>query len=159
VGMWELLRRLRLWCRDMATFKRYANFDTEMGKFGKAHLKTLAIRVGFAARMFVGHDTGALQKTIRPDARATKSTKPNHYEIYVRAGSMRVNYALKHHQGFSPYKIISDDSVMVFPSGGRVVYTHEVNHPGFSGNPYFIKAADATLGQGVATHFRGQLGP
>jgi hypothetical protein len=40
---------------------------------------------------------------------------------------------------------------MVFPSKGGIVYTHEIDHPGFSGNPYMVKALESTMAETGAT--------
>jgi hypothetical protein len=148
----------------MAEFHAYSNFDTEMGKIAKEHLKRRAVQAALAARFHVGVDQngphpGLLKSTIRADGRATKGAAPGTYQIHIRAGSARANYALKHHQGFSPYSV-REGEVMAFPSRGRTVYTTSIDHPGFKGNPFLVQGARDVMaadGAGVV-HYKNVRG-
>ena len=48
-----------------------------------------------------------------------------------------LNYALVHHEGSKPHIITPNDAnILRFTAGGRVVYSHKVNHPGTRPNKY-----------------------
>lgn len=54
----------------------------------------------------------------------------------VRIGSP-LSYALMHHEGTRPHIITPNRAqVLRFTSGGRVIYTHAVKHPGTRPNRY-----------------------
>jgi len=54
----------------------------------------------------------------------------------LRVGSP-LSYALMHHEGTRPHIITPDRAkVLRFTSGGRVIYTHAVKHPGTRPNRY-----------------------
>lgn len=55
---------------------------------------------------------------------------------YVQIGS-KLNYALYVHEGTRPHEIVPEQSkILRFSGGGRVVYTHKVEHPGTRPNKY-----------------------
>ena len=54
----------------------------------------------------------------------------------IRIGSP-LSYALMHHEGTRPHIITPNRAqVLRFTSGGRVIYTHSVKHPGTRPNRY-----------------------
>ena len=54
----------------------------------------------------------------------------------LRVGSP-LSYALMHHEGTRPHIITPNKAqVLRFTSGGRVIYTHAVKHPGTRPNRY-----------------------
>lgn len=54
----------------------------------------------------------------------------------IRIGSP-LSYALMHHEGTRPHIITPNKAqVLRFTSGGRVIYTHAVKHPGTRPNRY-----------------------
>lgn len=55
---------------------------------------------------------------------------------YIDIGS-NLNYALYVHEGTRPHEIVPEQAkVLRFSGGGRVVYTHKVEHPGTRPNKY-----------------------
>jgi hypothetical protein len=84
----------------------------------------------FQAKRQVGVRTGALRASIH----MTHERMINGQEF--RIGS-DLNYALVHHQGSRPHLITPDRAEMLrFTSRGRVVYSHQVMHPGTKANRY-----------------------
>jgi hypothetical protein len=134
----------------MVDFKPNANFDTAMGVLAKGFLRRKAVSTVIAAKFYVGDEAGRLKSTIRAD-RPTKAAGTESFEVHVRSGGERAPYALAHHEGYAPFKHVSDGDVMVFPSKGGIVYTREIDHPGFPGNPYMVKALRSTMAETGAT--------
>jgi hypothetical protein len=88
-------------------------------------------RIVIAARMQAGVKTGKLKASIhmRHEVGGTSGQ-------YVKVGSS-LHYALLHHEGTKPHIIVPNRaSVLRFSSGGRVIYTHAVRHPGTRPNRY-----------------------
>jgi hypothetical protein len=83
-----------------------------------------------AARKQVGVDTGNLRSSIHMrQGREVAGQK-------VTIGS-DLSYALAHHEGTRPHIIVPNEAnILRFSSGGRVIYTHKVNHPGTKPNKY-----------------------
>jgi hypothetical protein len=83
-----------------------------------------------AAKAQVGKKTGALERSIKIiHSRGSLGQ-------FMSIGSP-LNYALVHHQGSRPHIITPNEAnILRFTSGGRVVYTHKVNHPGTRPNRY-----------------------
>jgi len=55
---------------------------------------------------------------------------------YIDIGS-NLNYALYVHEGTRPHEIVPENNkVLRFSGGGRVIYTHKVEHPGTRPNKY-----------------------
>lgn len=108
-------------------FDQFKNAPT--GEIGtKLHKNGLLIQA--AAKAQVGVATGALRDSI--------------YFIHERTGmfqELRIgsdnSIALIHHEGSRPHQIRSAPPKMLrFSSRGRMVYTHEVMHPGTKPNKY-----------------------
>ena len=78
-----------------------------------------------AARRQVGVDTGALRDSIA----MTHKRVGNTYQ-YIQIGS-NLHYALAHHEGTKPHVIRPNNHQFLrFSSGGRVIYSRQVLHPG-----------------------------
>lgn len=87
-------------------------------------------RVERAAKAQVGVATGRLKASIHMrQERSIGGQK-------VTIGSP-LSYALAHHEGTKPHVITPDRAkVLRFSSGGRVIYTRAVRHPGTKPNRY-----------------------
>lgn len=83
-----------------------------------------------AAKGQVGKKTGMLEKSIKlVHSRGSLGQ-------FMSIGSA-LNYALVHHQGSRPHIITPNDAnILRFSAGGRIIYTHKVNHPGTRPNRY-----------------------
>ena len=58
------------------------------------------------------------------------------YGQYIDIGS-NLDYALYVHEGTRPHEIIPEKAkILRFSGGGRVIYTHKVEHPGTRPNKY-----------------------
>jgi len=83
-----------------------------------------------AAKMQAGFSTGRLKASIH--MRHSRDMRGQ----YVKVGS-NLNYARIHHEGTKPHLIVANRAqVLRFTSGGRVVYTRAVKHPGTRPNKY-----------------------
>jgi hypothetical protein len=103
--------------------------NSPKGEVGEK-LEKVAKLMLFQAKRQVGVRTGALRDSIR----LVHERLINGQEF--RIGS-DLNYALVHHEGSKPHLITSDNGEMLrFTSRGRVVYTHQVMHPGTKPNRY-----------------------
>jgi len=82
------------------------------------------------AKSQVGVKTGRLKASIH----MRQERAPFGQEL--RVGSP-LSYALMHHEGTRPHIITPNRAkVLRFTSGGRVIYTHAVRHPGTRPNRY-----------------------
>lgn len=82
------------------------------------------------AKQLVGVSTGRLRNSIH--MRHSRALYGQKLEI----GST-VSYALAHHEGTKPHEITPNQApILRFSSGGRIIYTHHVNHPGTKPNKY-----------------------
>jgi hypothetical protein len=110
-----------------------AKLDFELnnpqGSVGK-HLKKRGRLIVAMARRQVGVDTGELKASIQMiHERVSRGQQ-------LKIGSS-LGHALAHHEGTSPHIITPRDAGFIrFSSGGRVIYTHKVNHPGTRPNRY-----------------------
>jgi hypothetical protein len=95
------------------------------------------------AKVLVGKDTGYLASRITLSSRAA----PPFWWFKIEGNT---TYAYVHHQGSKPHIIKGH---LEFPSGGRMVHTRVVHHPGTKPNPYLRNALPAFMGlrQGVTT--------
>jgi hypothetical protein len=112
---------------------RPAEIDTLLnspaGTVGK-HLAAVGHQIMIAAKQQVGVDTGRLKNSIH--MRHFRSGVGQLIEV----GSP-VKYALLHHQGTRPHLITPNRAqVLRFTAGSRVIYTHQVKHPGTRPNRY-----------------------
>lgn len=83
-----------------------------------------------AAKAQVGVKTGRLKASIH----MRQERAP--YGQMIRIGSP-LSYALMHHEGTRPHIITPNRAqVLRFTSGGRIIYTHAVKHPGTRPNRY-----------------------
>lgn len=94
------------------------------------YLNKLGRVIVVAAKHQVGVKTRALQISIHM----------NHFRRgagqYIWIGSNN-HIALAHHEGTRPHVILpSKHKLLRFSSGGRVIYTRKVNHPGTKPNRY-----------------------
>jgi len=90
-----------------------------------------ARRIVVAAKMQAGVKTGKLKASIH-----MRHERGGMGGQYVMVGS-NLHYALLHHEGTKPHIIVPNRStVLRFSSGGRVIYTHAVRHPGTRPNRY-----------------------
>ena len=83
-----------------------------------------------AAKNQVGVNTGRLKSSIH----IRQERAP--FGQQIRIGSP-LSYALMHHEGTRPHIITPNRAqVLRFSSGGRIIYTHAVKHPGTRPNRY-----------------------
>lgn len=102
------------------------NADGEVGRF----LRRKGRLIMALAKQQVGVDSGALRASIKMIHQRTMSW------AQVKIGS-NLDYAYMHHEGTKPHIITPRDAgILRFSAGGRVIYTHEVNHPGTRPNRY-----------------------
>ena len=102
---------------------------SQRGEVGR-YLMVRAIAVQMAAKAQVGKKTGKLAASIHIRHSRTALGQQ------VKIGSP-LNYALAHHEGSKPHVIMpSRAKVLRFSSGGRIIYTRQVNHPGTRPNRY-----------------------
>lgn len=102
------------------------NQDGGLGRF----LKKRGRLIMALAKRQVGVNTGALKDSIKMIHERSGNW------AQVKIGS-RLDYAYAHHEGTKPHIITPRDAnILRFSAGGRVIYTHEVNHPGTRPNRY-----------------------
>jgi len=95
------------------------------------YLAERARRIVIAAKMQAGIKTGRLKNSIH-----MRHMRGGPAGQYLMVGS-NLHYALLHHEGTKPHLIVPNRStVLRFSSGGRVIYTHAVRHPGTRPNRY-----------------------
>lgn len=94
------------------------------------YMRKRGVMMVAAAKAQVGKKTGNLQRSIKyTHSRGSLGQ-------FFTIGS-NLNYALPHHEGTKPHIITPNDAnILRFTAGGRVVYTHKVNHPGTRPNKY-----------------------
>jgi hypothetical protein len=112
---------------------RRAEFDTMLnstrGTVGR-YMHKKAVLMTTAAKAQVGKKTGNLMRSIK------YVHSRNSLGQSFTVGS-NLNYALLHHEGTKPHIITPNEAnILRFTAGGRVVYTHKVNHPGTRPNKY-----------------------
>ena len=102
------------------------NQDGEVGRFLRKRGRLI---VALAKRQ-VGVDTGKLKASINmTHERVSRGQQ-------IRIGSS-LPYAHMHHEGTQPHIITPKEAgILRFSSGGRVIYTHRVDHPGTRPNRY-----------------------
>jgi hypothetical protein len=105
------------------------SLNSPRGELGR-YLVARAQELIAAARIQVGADTGKLRASIHIRKHSRSATGQ-----YMEIGTTGVDYALVHHEGSRPHVIVRD-TPMRFSSGGRVIYTHAVVHPGTRPNKY-----------------------
>lgn len=100
------------------------------GMIGR-HLKKRARMFVVLAKSQAGKETGKLASSIK-----TLIHERTTFGQRMVIGS-RVDYAYYVHEGTRPHEIHPrDGGIMRFSGAGRVVYTHQVNHPGTKANKY-----------------------
>jgi hypothetical protein len=119
----------------MATvvFKSYPTMDYMLnnpgGMVGR-YIFMKGVQIMMAAKRQVGVSTGRLMQSIH--VRHLRDSRGQ----FVRVGS-DVSYAAIHHEGARPHIIVANRAqALRFSSGGRIVYTRKVNHPGTRPNRY-----------------------
>jgi hypothetical protein len=107
-----------------------AEFKTAGGMVGR-DLKARGEALVALARHDVGKKTGRLAASIGSNLGHTAGG-----ELMVTVGSSN-RIALIHHNGTRPHLIFPKRArALRFTSGGRIVYTRIVRHPGTRPNPY-----------------------
>lgn len=96
------------------------------------------------AKVLVGKRTGYLASRITLNSRAVPP-----YWWFKIEGDTR--YAYMHHQGTHPHIITGD---LEFRSGGRLVHTRVVHHPGTRANPFLREALPAFMAARDLPHLR-----
>lgn len=108
----------------------YKVLESPTGHVGK-DLMRRALKVQSAAKAQAGVKTGELKKSIHIRRRPNTASGQT-----VEIGSS-VKHALIHHEGTKPHVILPVRAKqLVFTSGGRVIRTNKVNHPGTRANKY-----------------------
>lgn len=119
----------------MATvvFKSYPTMDYMLNNSGGMvgrYIFMKGVKIMMAAKNQVGVRTGRLQQSIH--VRHLRDSRGQ----FVRVGS-DVKYAAIHHEGARPHIIVANRAqALRFSSGGRIVYTRKVAHPGTRPNRY-----------------------
>jgi hypothetical protein len=94
------------------------------------YLKRRGEIVLLAARAQVGVDTGDLKASLKIIHRRGGPGQ------YLWIGS-ELDHALVHHEGSRPHVIAARNQPFLrFSTGGRIIYTHAVQHPGTRPNRY-----------------------
>jgi hypothetical protein len=103
--------------------------NSTSGEVGKYLKKRGRLIVSMAKRQ-VGVETGRLKESINMvHERVSRGQQ-------LRIGSS-LDYALMHHEGTQPHIITPQEAgILRFSSGGRIIYTHKVDHPGTRPNRY-----------------------
>ena len=102
------------------------NPDGELGRY----LRKKGMTIMMLAKQQVGVNTGALRSSIRMIHQRTSTW------AQIKIGS-NLDYAYMHHEGTKPHIITPRDAgILRFSSGGRIIYSHEVQHPGTRPNRY-----------------------
>jgi hypothetical protein len=94
------------------------------------HMAVTGLQIMIAAKRQVGVDTGRLKNSIH-----MRHFRSGIGQV-VEVGSP-LKYALLHHEGTRPHLITPNRAqVLRFSAGSRVIYTHQVKHPGTRPNRY-----------------------
>jgi hypothetical protein len=96
------------------------------------------------AKILVGKKTGRLASRITLTSRAA----PPYWWFKVEGNT---TYALMHHRGTKPHII---EGSLSFRSGGRLIHTRIVHHPGTRGNPFLREALPAFMKLGDVPSLR-----
>lgn len=88
------------------------------------------------AKVLVGKDTGRLASRIT----LTSRRAPPFWWFQIEGDT---RYAYYHHRGTKPHIIEGD---LKFRSGGRLIHTRVVHHPGTAPNPFLRNALPAFMG-------------
>jgi hypothetical protein len=122
---------------DRAGLDRYLN--DPQGELGQ-QLDRLGRLIIMAAKRQVGVDTGDLRDSIRMVHRRIRDGQ----SLWI--GSYN-HIALAHHEGTRPHTIRAQPQKMMrFSNGGRIIYSHKVNHPGTRPNRYLSDQLYIALG-------------
>lgn len=99
------------------------------GEVGK-YMRRLGRKMVAGAKAQVGVDSGNLRRSIRMTHGSNSSGQ------FITVGSP-LSYAYMHHEGTRPHLIRpTDHKFLRFSSGGRVIYSRLVMHPGTRPNHY-----------------------
>jgi hypothetical protein len=105
-------------------------FNSPVGPVGR-HMSGKGRAMVVGAKSMVNVRTGRLKNSIH--ARVGRSPLGPLLEV----GTTGVPYATAVHQGTSPHVITpNSQSILRFSSGGRIIYTHKVDHPGTRANKF-----------------------
>jgi hypothetical protein len=96
------------------------------------------------AKVLVGKDTGRLFSRIY----LTSRRAPPYWWFQIEG---KTRYAYYHHRGTKPHII---EGSLEFRTGGRLVHTRIVHHPGTAPNPFLRNALPAFMGARDALHLR-----
>lgn len=103
--------------------------NSPTGEVGK-HMASRGRLIVIAAKRQVGVDTGALRTSIHMIHRRVGLGQ----ELWIGSDN---EIAYLHHQGSRPHRMTArSHNAMRFSAGGRMVYTHNVMHPGTRPNRY-----------------------
>ena len=124
VGFSYSLTKVRLYNTELGLYLHSPN-----GELGE-YLRKKGRRIVAMAKRQVGVDSGKLKASINVV-----------HERIGRGQQLRIGsslpYALMHHEGTKPHIITPQEAgILRFSSGGRVIYTHKVDHPGTRPNRY-----------------------
>jgi len=112
---------------DRPVLDKYLNDPS--GAVGQ-YMKKRGKLVVMAAKRQVGVDTGRLRASIKMIHSRGGGGQ------FLKIGSNN-KIALLHHEGSRPHQIRPRNARMLrFSAGGRMIYTHKVNHPGTRPNRY-----------------------
>ncbi len=114
-------------------FKAYPTMnymlDHPSGMVGR-YIFMKGVKIMMAAKGQVGVSSGRLLRSIH--LRHLRDSRGQ----FVKVGS-DLSYAAIHHEGARPHIIVANRAgALRFSSGGRIVYTRKVNHPGTRPNKY-----------------------
>lgn len=103
--------------------------NSQSGEIG-TWLRRRGLMMVLAAKQQVGVETGRLRDSIHMRI----SRDPVGQKLIISASGPN---AIPHHNGTRPHIITPNDAnILRFSAGGRIVYTHSVNHPGTRPNRY-----------------------
>lgn len=105
-------------------------FNSPVGPVGR-HMARKGKAMVVGAKSMVNVRTGRLRNSIH--SRVGRSITGPMLEV----GTTGVPYAVDVHNGTRPHMITpNSQSILRFSSGGRIIYTHKVDHPGTRANRF-----------------------
>lgn len=105
-------------------------FNSPYGQVGR-WLSSRGRLMVAGAKAQVGVQSGRLRNSIH------YRVDRNPLGVILRVESTGVHYAYDHHEGVRPHIITPNDAnILRFSSGGRVIYTRKVEHPGQRPNKF-----------------------
>jgi hypothetical protein len=105
-------------------------FNSPFGPVGR-HMSNRGRAMVVGAKSMVNVRTGKLKNSIHSRVGRTPGGP------VLEVGTTGVSYATAVHQGTPPRVIIpNSQSILRFSSGGRIIYSHKVDHPGTRANKF-----------------------